>query len=260
MTLAPSSPLLDVVGLTLTVAGRTLIRNVSLRVFPGDFWCILGANGAGKTLLLHTLVGLRPLDGGTVALAGKSIAQRTLHEAARIRGFLPQASFHGFPMPVLDAVVMGRHPHLSRWAWEEGDDHARAEDALREVGLATFAQRDITTLSGGERQRVAIAALLAQDVPLLLLDEPVAHLDLHHQILVLRHLAQLTRSGRAVVLSIHDLNLARRFATHALLFGDDASVEVGPVDDVMNERALSRAYGHPVARVTIGERALFVAD
>ncbi len=260
MTAVQSLPLLDVDALTLVVAGRTLIRGTSLRVYAGNFWCILGANGAGKTLLLHTLAGLRPIDGGSVALAGKSLAQWPLDEAARLRGFLPQSTYHAFPMPVLDAVVMGRHPHLSRWEWEQGDDRARAQDALCDVGLADMAQRDLTTLSGGERQRVAVATLLAQDVQLLLLDEPVAHLDLHHQILVLHHLAQLARTGRAVVLSIHDLNLAQRFATHAMLFGADASVDAGPVDDVMNELALSRAYGHQVSRLSIGEHALFVAD
>jgi len=260
MTSSSSPPLLEVASVTLAVAGRTLIRDVSLRVHPGNFWCILGANGAGKTLFLHTVAGLRQIDGGSVALAGKSLAQRTLHEAARIRGFLPQSTYHAFPMLVLDAVVMGRHPHLSRWEWEQGDDRARAEDALREVGLADMARRDITTLSGGERQRVAVATLLAQDVPLLLLDEPVAHLDLHHQILVLRHLAQLAQTGRAVMLSIHDLNLAQRFATHAMLFGEDASVDTGPAADVMNEMSLSRAYGHPVSRLRIGAHAVFVAD
>ena len=260
MTVAQCPPLLEVDALTLTVAGRTLIRDTSLRVEPGDFWCILGANGVGKTLFLHTVAGLRPIDGGSVALAGKPLAHWPLDEAARVRGFLPQSTYHAFPMPVLDAVVMGRHPHLSRWEWEQHDDRSRAQDALRAVGLAELALRDLTTLSGGERQRVAVAALLAQDVHLLLLDEPVAHLDLHHQILVLRHLAQLARTGRAVVLSIHDLILARRFATHVMLFGDDAGVTTGPVDDVMNELALSRAYGHHVSRLNIGARTLFVAD
>jgi iron complex transport system ATP-binding protein len=255
-----AAPFLVVDALTLSVARRTLIGDVSLRVDGGDFWCVLGANGAGKTLFLHTLAGLRRIDGGAVALAGRPLAQWPLADAARVRGFLPQATYHAFPMPVLDAVVMGRHPHLSRWDWESDSDRERARAALSAVGLADLETRDITTLSGGERQRVAVAALLAQDVPLLLLDEPVAHLDLHHQILVLRHLAQLAQAGRAIVLSIHDLNLARRFATRVMLFRGGAQVETGATDDVMREDALTAAFGHPVSRVTVGERALFVAD
>jgi iron complex transport system ATP-binding protein len=253
-------PLLAVDALALSVARRTLIDGVSLRVGGGEFWCVLGANGAGKTLFLHTLAGLRRIDSGAVTLSGRPLAQWSLGDAARVRGFLPQATYHAFPMPVLDAVVMGRHPHLSRWDWESDRDRERARAALSEVGLANMEARDITTLSGGERQRVAVAALLAQDVPLLLLDEPVAHLDLHHQIIVLRHLAQLTQAGRAVMLSIHDLNLARRFATHVMLFRGNGHVDAGATDDVMRDDALTTAFGHPVSRVTVGQRALFVAE
>jgi len=260
MTSGVVPPLLAVDVLALSVARRTLIDEVSLRVNDGDFWCILGANGAGKTLFLHTLAGLRRIDGGAVALSGRPLAQWSLADAARVRGFLPQATYHAFPMQVLDAVVMGRHPHLSRWDWETDRDRERARAALSEVGLSDLETRDITTLSGGERQRVAVAALLAQDVPLLLLDEPVAHLDLHHQILVLRHLAQLVQTGHAVMLSLHDLNLARRFATHVMLFRGDGEVDTGATDDVMREDALTAAFGHPVSRVTVGQRALFVAD
>jgi iron complex transport system ATP-binding protein len=260
MTAAGPPPLVAVAGVALRVPRRTLIRAVTLSVRPGDVWAVLGANGAGKTLFLHTVAGLRPVDAGTVTLAGRPLAQWPLAEAARVRGFLPQATYHAFPMPVLDTVVMGRHPHLSRWEWEGEDDRARALHALAEVGLEDAAERDITTLSGGERQRVAVAALLAQDVPLLLLDEPLAHLDLHHRILVLRHLANLARAGRGVVLSLHDLNLARRFATHAMLFAGDGRVDVGPVDEVMTEPALRAAYRHPVLRIAAGARTFFVAD
>ena len=255
-----AAPFLAVDALTLSVARRTLIDEVSLRVHAGDFWCVLGANGAGKTLFLHTLAGLRRIDGGAVALSGRPLAQWSLADSARVRSFLPQSTYHAFPMPVLDAVVMGRHPHLSRWDWESDSDRERARAALSEVGLADLETRDITTLSGGERQRVAVAALLAQDVPLLLLDEPVAHLDLHHQILVLRHLAQLAQAGRAIVLSIHDLNLARRFATRVMLFRGGALIDTGATDDVMREDALTAAFGHPVSRVIVGQQALFVAN
>lgn len=251
---------LQVDDLILRVARRTLIRSVSLLVRPGDVWCVLGANGAGKTLFLHTLAGLRRIEGGSVMMAGKPLAEWRLADAARMRGLLPQSLYHAFSMPVDDAVMMGRHPHLSRWQWEQDDDRRRALAALAEVGMTEFARRDITTLSGGERQRVAVAALLAQDVPLMLLDEPVAHLDLHHQIVVLRRLAQLAETGRGVMLSIHDLDLARRFTTHAMLFRRDGHVDTGPVDAVMTGAALSDAFGHPVARVTAGKRFLFVPD
>lgn len=246
-------------GLALSVEGRTLLRDLTLRVRSGELWCIIGANGAGKTLFLHTLVGLRRVQSGRIALAGRPIDHWTLAEAARVRGFVPQSTYHAFPMRVIDVVVMGRYPYLSRWQWEQEEDGLRANQALAAVGLADIAARDITTLSGGERQRVCIAALLAQDVPLLLLDEPVAHLDLRHQILVLRHLRQLANAGRAVMLSTHDLNLAHRFATHVMLFGKNGEVAAGAVEHVMSEAVLSDAFGCPVARIAAGERAIFMA-
>jgi iron complex transport system ATP-binding protein len=252
--------LLDVHGLSVSVAGRTLLRDLSLQIHPGELWGIIGPNGAGKTLLLHTLVGLRPIERGSIALAGKSLAQWTLADAAQVRGFLPQSTYHAFPMRVLDAVVMGRYPYLSRWQWEQEEDLRRALDALRAVGLADLADRDIMTLSGGERQRVCIAALLAQDVPLLLLDEPVSHLDLRHQMVVLRHLRQLADAGRVIMLSIHDLNLVQRFATHVLLFTTNAQPALGTVEEVMHEAVLSDALGCAVTRVSAGDRALFVAS
>jgi iron complex transport system ATP-binding protein len=156
-------------------------------------------------------------------------------------------------------VLAGRHPHLSRWEWEGAADRASALEALRQVDLEGFTDRDVLSLSGGERQRVGIAALLVQDPLLLMLDEALAHLDLKHQISVLELLAQLARGrGKAVLLSIHDLNLARRFATHVLLLGGGGRTVCGPVQEVMTEAALSDAFGHRVTRVDVGAQTLFV--
>ena len=253
------APLLAVEHLRLAVAGRTLAADLSFAVRRGELWCVLGANGAGKTLLLHTLAGLRPLDGGAVMLAGAPLSRWRPHDAARLRGFLPQFNAHPFPMTVTEAVVMGRHPHLPRWAWEGEDDLAHARAAIDEVGLAALAGRDVTTLSGGERQRVSIATLFAQEAPLMLLDEPVAHLDLRHQIGVLDHLARRARDGCGVVLSIHDLTLARGCATHALLLRGGGRATAGPIEDVMTDAALTDAFACPIARIDAGGRAVYVA-
>ena len=255
------SVLLEADGIALRVGRRVLLRELSLRIVPGELWCVLGPNGSGKTTLLHTLAGLRAPDAGAIRLAGKPFAAWSGREAARQRGLLPQALHDAFSVSALDVVLLGRHPHLARWAWEGDAEHAVAHAALRAVEMETMAARDVTTLSGGERQRVGIAALLAQDPSLLMLDEPVAHLDLKHQIVVLRHLASLAqRGGKAVLLSLHDLNLARRFATHALvLTGDDGVPVLGAVDDAMDEATLSAAFGHRVMRERVGERTVFVA-
>jgi len=257
---AASAPLIEVRDLTLRVGQRTLIRDFGMSVRPREMWCILGANGVGKTMFLHTLVGLRRPQRGAVHLAGKPLPQWSAIDAARFRGFLPQTNHDVFSAPVVQVVLMGRHPHLGRWQWEGQAERAAALAALKAVDLAEVADRDVTTLSGGERQRVAIAALLAQDAPLMLLDEPLAHLDLFHQIEVLQHLAFLAREGRGVVLSLHDLNLAHRFATHGLLFGAKAVLLQGRIEDVMTEASLSDAFGCAVRKLDLGARSIFVPD
>jgi iron complex transport system ATP-binding protein len=237
------------------------VRELSLEFRAGELWCILGANGAGKTLFLDTIVGLRDAAGGDIRLAGRPVREWSALEAARLRAFLPQSLHDAFSATVLDIVTLGRHPYMSRWDWEGDRERRMALAALQAVDLADMAGRDVATLSGGERQRVAIAALLVQEAPLMLLDEPIAHLDLHHQVTILAHLATLARDpGRAVVFSVHDLNLAARFATHAMLYREDGTVDHGPVDQVMTDAALSRAYRYPVARVQAGARTLFVAN
>lgn len=258
--MSTAAPLLAVRDLGLRIGRRQLIGQLSLSVGPGELWCILGANGVGKSLLLHTLAGLRKIDSGTVSLSGRALADWSAVDAARTRSFLPQTIHDAFSAQVLDVVLMGRHPHLSRWQWEGDADRDIALAALAAVGLSDLTARDITTLSGGERQRVAIAALLTQDVPLMLLDEPINHLDLHHQILVLQHLVSVAKNaGKAVIYSIHDLNLAVRFSTHAILFRKNGGVDHGPVAAVMNDEALSSAYKHPVCQMKIGEQTYYVA-
>ncbi|MBC7943694.1 MAG: ABC transporter ATP-binding protein [Burkholderiales bacterium] len=258
---AAAAPLLEVRGLSLRIAQRTLIESLSLRVNAGELWCILGANGAGKTVFLQTLLGLRDANGGSISLAGKPLAAWQPMEAARVRGFLPQNLPEVCAATALETTMMGRHPHLSRWEWEHAADRNIAQAALAAMDVGELAGRDVATLSGGERQRVAIATLLAQDPALMLLDEPVAHLDLRHQIAVLGHLVSLARDGgKAIVFSIHDLNLASRFATHALLFRGSGVVDHGPISEVMNLPALSSAFGYPLARVAVGPRMVFVLE
>ncbi|HEU5297767.1 MAG TPA: ABC transporter ATP-binding protein [Burkholderiaceae bacterium] len=254
------APLLDACSLTLRAGARDLARELSLRVQTGELWCVLGPNGSGKTTLLHTLAGVRAPAAGRVQLMGSDVAHTSPEQLARRRGLLTQTVHDSFAASALDVVLLGRHPHHDRWSFDDDEDRRIAADALAAVDAASLALRDVTTLSGGERQRVAIAALLAQQVPLMLLDEPTAHLDLKHQIGMLAHLRGLVQAGDcAAVIALHDLNLAGRFASHALVFGSQAVVS-GPVDDVMTEATLSAAFEHPLRRVRIGTRWTYVVD
>jgi len=252
--------LLEASHLTLRAGTRELAHDLSLRVQAGELWCVLGPNGSGKTTLLHTLAGVQPPTAGRVHLMDADLARCPPEQLARWRGLLTQTVHDSFSATALDVVLLGRHPHHGRWSFDDDQDRRIAHDALAAVDAAALAERDVITLSGGERQRVAIAALLAQQVPLMLLDEPTAHLDLKHQIGVLRHLRALVQAGGgAAVIALHDLNLAARFASHALVLGGATPV-AGTIDAVMTEDTLSAAFDHPLRRLRTGPRWTYVVD
>ncbi|HVJ62105.1 MAG TPA: ABC transporter ATP-binding protein [Tahibacter sp.] len=247
-------------GLTLHVAERDLVRTLDVRIGAGEMWCVLGANGAGKSTLLRAIAGLQRAHAGTVLFDGADARTRDPLALARLRGFMPQVVTDAFSAKVIDVVLSARHPRLSLWEWGGEEDWSVAYRALAAVGMDGFIDRDVTTLSGGERQRVAIATLLAQEVDTMLFDEPAASLDLHHQILVLGHLETLARSGRTIVYSIHDTNLAYAYSTHGILFLGDATVIQGPIRDVMTGAALSRAFKHPISERLVDGEVFFMAD
>lgn len=257
-------PQLSLHGLGLRVGGRTLFDALDLTMRPGELWCVLGPNGVGKSTLMAVLAGLRPAERGEVLLDGEplaTLARQRPDLLARRRAYLPQAIHDTFSMTVHDAVAVGRHPHLSGWGWSGRDDDAVVAALLEALDLADLAGRDVLTLSGGERQRVSLAAVLAQQAPLLLLDEPLAHLDLRHQILVLDTLARLTGAGRhAAMLILHDLNLARRYATHALLMAEDGSCLHGPADEILTPAHCSRALRTPIVAVAQGAHTALIAN
>ena len=239
-------------GLAVAIAGRTLAAQLDLDVHAGEIWAIVGPNGAGKTTLVATLAGLRPAAAGRIAYDGDDIGTLSHRERALRRGYLPQDSVDFFPATVQETVLAGRHPHLPRWRWEGRADIECARDALAALDLAGLEARDVRTLSGGERRRVALAALLAQDPGLLLLDEPSTHLDPGRQVEALDRLAALARErGKAIVMVVHELHLALRAADHAIAMGDGGAC-AGTADEVLNERALSGLFGHALVAVGSG--------
>lgn len=247
--------------LQLRAADRILVGGLNWRIEPGECWCVVGRNGAGKSTLLHALAGLRQADSGWIERGGKPLHKWPLQALARERAFLPQGRSDSFGYRAIEAVLTARHPYRESAYWESDDDYAAAYAALQAVDAAHLAERDVRSLSGGERQRIAIAAVLAQDTPLLLLDEPTSALDLAHQASVAGLLRQLCREQRkSVVMVSHDLNLAHTLASHALLLMDDRGEwHAGSFEQVMTPSLLSACLGHPIEIIRHGERALYVA-
>jgi iron complex transport system ATP-binding protein len=228
-------------GLGVDAGHCRLISGLDWSVDQGEFWCVLGRNGAGKSSLLHVLAGLVEPSAGSVHLAGHPLASSDPLLLARQRGLMMQQVVDSFACSVFDAVAIGRTPWRIGRAWDDEEDVHKVNEALALVGMQDRAADDVRRLSGGERQRVALAALLAQQVPLMLLDEPTSHQDVAHQLGLMRLLQELSTS-RAVIATCHDINLAARFATHALLIGEGFHL-AGTVDDALTPDTLQRIYG-----------------
>lgn len=245
--------------LSLSIGKRTLVRSLDWRAEAGDCWSIIGRNGAGKSTLMRALAGLTPASSGAVHIRGRAIASWPLAELARERAFLAQSRHDAFAYTALESVLSARHPYHDNRYWEGSDDHQAALRALAAMEVDDLAARDVRTLSGGERQRVAIAALLAQETPLLLLDEPANALDLAHQVSVTSLLARLCREQHKTVVMIgHDLNLAYRISTHILLLMGDGRWLAGPVDAMMQPALLGEYLGHPIEMLEHGARRIFI--
>jgi iron complex transport system ATP-binding protein len=229
--------------LSVSVAARMLVHELTVDFEPGTVTAVLGRNGAGKTLTLHTLAGLRPPSSGEVLFDQQPLASTPRRSLAQSLGLLTQTNEDAFPSTVLDAVLVGRHPHIGFWAWESETDRRLAESALATLQLDTFLQREVTTLSGGERRRVAVAALLTQDPAICLLDEPINHLDPHHQLDVLQLMRHKADEGRTIVMTLHDASLASRFSDRALLLFGNGEWRYGRTEEVVTEETMSRLYG-----------------
>lgn len=247
-----AAPLIEARTLNLSIAQQQVCLDLNFSLQPGERLAILGRNGAGKSTLLSVLAGLRAADTGEVLLGGQTYAELGPREAARRRGWLEQRHSDAFASTVLETVLTGRHPHLGRWEWESERDAEIARAALRAVGLAELEKREVQTLSGGERQRLAVATLLTQAAPLYLLDEPLAHLDLNHQIAVLELFAAAARDcGAGVIMVLHEPALAWRYCDRALLIHGDGRHELGPVREMLTAEHLSALYQHPLQAVEI---------
>ncbi len=237
-------------AVSLRTPQRILVESLSMLIELGQRWAVLGPNGAGKSTLLAAIAGARRVDGGEVLFGDRPVGNLRADELASDRALLTDRWLDPFASTALDTVLTARF--IFR---DEAGAESIAREWLRRLDCSALAERDVRRLSRGERQRVAIATALAQDTPLVLLDEPTAHQDPRHQALVIRELCALPQ--RALVASLHDLNAAVRFASHALLLWGDGRTLCGPSADVLTPAALSDLFQTPISRVEAGGEAFF---
>ncbi|GAB2958107.1 ABC transporter ATP-binding protein [Micromonospora polyrhachis] len=237
------TPALEASHLTLAYESRQVAHDLDVPVPDGAVTVILGPNACGKSTLLRALARLLRPSAGRVLLHGQDVQRLAPKELARRLGLLPQSSVAPFGITVADLVGRGRFPHqrmLQQWSLA---DEEAVKRAMVATGVTELADRAVEELSGGQRQRVWIAMLLAQDTPVMLLDEPTTYLDISHQLEVLELCRRLNREeGRTLVLVLHDLNQAARFADHLIVMREGAVAAAGAPSEVLTEQLLRDVF------------------
>ena len=253
------SSLISLEQIDITIPGSILVQNLTASFKDNEFIAILGRNGTGKSLTLHTIAGLRDPKKGKIVLGKDNLKNLNRREIAIRLSLLTQDSEDILPSTVYDTASIGRHPHKKPFSGETQQDREMTLDSLRKVSLENKLEQDIHSLSGGEKRRLSIAQVLNQDTKIFLLDEPTNHLDPLHQYQVLDTFKKFTKKSYLVIATMHDPNLIFRYADKCLLLYGDGRWILGETDDVMNEENLSSLYGIEMQKIKQDNRTLFTA-
>lgn len=228
---------------TVEYAKRTAVAAFTDTVKPGEWLCIIGPNGAGKSSLLRSIAGVVP-HSGRILVDGSPLTARSSRRRAQLIAYVPQLPVLPSGMTGAEYVLLGRNPFVTHFGRESELDHSMVDDVIDRLDLAKLASRDVDTLSGGERQRLVIARAIAQEAPILLLDEPTAALDIGHQQQALELVDKLRREhGLTVVSAMHDLTLAGIYSDRLILMHAGHVVAQGPAGDVLRPETLGEFYG-----------------
>ena len=245
-------------GLNVELAGRIVLKDVSLSLSPGHLVALVGPNGAGKTTLLRALAGLVP-SSGAVHVGGVALSSLSLGERARRFAYLPQGHIVHWPLPGRDIVALGRYPHgatdPARLTLRDTEAVLRAMQA---TDVVEFSDRRVTELSGGERSRVALARVFAVEAPVILADEPTSSLDPRHQIDVMKSLRTAADQGTLVMVVTHDLGLAARFADTVLVLSDGRLVSQGAPAEALSEEIMGEVFRISAYRAEYRREAVIV--
>jgi iron complex transport system ATP-binding protein len=227
--------------------GTQVLHRVSLEVPPGSFCALLGRNGSGKTTLLHCLCGILHPHQGQIFINARPVPAKNGAQRARCMSLVPQETGHFFPFTVFDLVLMGRNPYLNGYAQPRQQDRDLAWQALKTLNAEHLASRRVNQISGGERQLAVVARALAQQTPVMLLDEPSNHLDFHNQFRLLYQIRKLCRDQELTVLaSMHDPNTVAAVADRVVLMEEGRVIGQGLVEDLLSREQLIRLYGMPI--------------
>lgn len=249
---------LDATAVTVTLRGTDVVRDVSLAVGSSEIVAVIGANGAGKSTLLKVLAGLLSPDHGEVRLDARPLKEFTAREIAKRIAYLPQDRTVHWQLATEHIVALGRLPHRSFAARESEFDRAIVEQAMQRMDVWHLRQRPIATLSGGERARVLLARALAQGAQFLIADEPTAGLDPAHSLTMFEEFRRLAKEGQAVVVALHDLAIAARYATRVVVLKSGTCIADGPPAEVLGKDTLARAFAIDGEIVEIGDIPVFV--
>jgi iron complex transport system ATP-binding protein len=235
--------MLKINSIRVSYAETEILHGVSLEVNTGEVVSLIGPNGAGKTTMLRAISGVIPLKSGSVHIDGQNLSSTTITDRARLLAVVPQARKLTPEYTVQQAVLMGRTPYIG-WLGNPGaNDLNKVSWAIERTGITNLKNRRVDELSGGEQQLVLIARALAQDAPVILLDEPTAHLDLRHQATILDLVLSLARDNRlAVLMSLHDLNLVSIFSDRIAILHEGSILADGKPNQVLNREQLSQIY------------------
>jgi iron complex transport system ATP-binding protein len=247
--------LLAIRSLSVDLGRQRILHDLSLSIHMGGLVALIGANGSGKTTLLRAAMGLLPFA-GTVAWKGDTSAVRYPRKLAQVASYLPQNPTSIPGQTVTQAILLGRHVRRSVLDFTDTDEDCRIlGESARAIGVEQFFDRTLDQLSGGQRQRVFLARCLAQESPMLLLDEPATFLDLRHQVELYQLLRRLVREhGRTILMAAHDLNLAAMHADRMILLDDGKLVADGTPDELMTSETIGKAFGVAMKRIEVDGR------